>query len=135
MHSAIRVETVSAPSTTIRVRSKKEPWRSCSGYELLAQIIAAAHPTPPRSTACALQSELHSIAAQLGGTLGGPDGAFTLLQDCTSPPCCAHELPAFGASHPKATVLASGVEQRATTKPAALPSNLWTLTQRATRRA
>lgn len=121
----------------LRVRSQREPWRSCGGYELLAQVIAAAQSdSTSEGSMCALQRELHGVAAQLGAQLSGADGgapgSFSVLQDCTAPPCCAHELVDFGAAHPQVTVLVDPRRPRASPPRASrrnvpLPPNVWTL--------
>ena len=126
-------------SAPLRVRSRREPWRSCGGHDLLAQVITAASPPAARDVYnCALQRELLKAAAQLGESLGlaadEPSGAFTLLQDCTAPPCCPHELLAFASTHPKATVVADvrsasrGDRSTHAANASALPPNLWSLT-------
>ena len=94
------------------VRTRDSPSKSCSGYELLAQVLyARQRPTLTNRTRCILQDELQLLAAQLVRSLG-PDGPsddnppFTLLQDCDRPPCCAHSLASFAREKKLAALFA-----------------------------
>ena len=86
--------------------------RNCTVPELLARVVEA----ETASSDCELQRQLLKLAARLGG----PGGAvFTLLQDCTHPPCCPALLDSFARDHSHATVF--GVTPTADRS----PSNLW----------
>lgn len=109
----------------LRVRSKSEPWRSCSGYELLAQVITEHTRHDSTASMCEVQHELQQVASQLGASLSTSPGTFSLLQDCTTPPCCPHKLSSFASAHPRATVLTDTGPAANSSTP--LPDNLWTL--------
>jgi len=92
--------------------------QTCSLRSLLARVLARP------SNGCELQSRVLGVATRLTATVEG--GAFTLLQDCTNPPCCAHLLEEFAQEHPAATVLGAGTRQAAAAADSP-PPNLWQL--------
>ena len=77
-----------------RISIQSEPWRSCSAFELLALVLAAAQiPKSNRSSACALQRELQLLASQQVASLDGGDGSDGGTATATAPPrlrsrCC-----------------------------------------------
>ena len=87
--------------------------RNCTVSALLARVVEAETVSPD----CELQRQLLKLAARLGGK---GDGAFTLLQDCTHPPCCPGLLGSFARDHSQATVF--GV---AAPTADGSPANLW----------
>ena len=93
--------------------STVDPGRNCTVSELLARVVEAETVSPD----CELQRQLLKLAARLGGKAGG---AFTLLQDCTHPPCCPGMLDSFARDHSQAAVFGA-----TPTADGSTPANLW----------
>ena len=83
------------------IASAVHPGRNCSAPALLAQVVSAEAVTAD----CELQHQLLKLASRLGAAAA--DRPFTLLQDCTEPPCCPGLLEEFASDHAEATVLAA----------------------------
>ena len=127
---------VSGDGAWLVLKSALEPWRWCSGLTLLGQILVSDESARASLTAneCKLQHKLQDVASELGAALGAPaggmgrvarsSGAFTLLQDCTSPPCCVSELRGFAERHPHAAIFASSAHRRPGAGSEAV-DNLW----------
>ena len=100
-----------------RISIRSEPWRSCSAFELLAHVLAAAQiPKSNRSSACALQRELQLLRRSRSHRSTAATatrrrrrrrrrrlGCVHAALDCTEPPCCPSAA-FICAGHPRANL-------------------------------
>ena len=132
----------SGGGTRMLVSSRRDS-RSCGGLELLREILHehASAAMPDEHAECELQRQLQRVASELGRSLSPPmgaagetvpsSGAFTLLQDCTEPPCCPHEMRTLAAENPHAALFVAQDGGRTADAAAAnvaeSPLNLWSV--------
>ena len=132
----------SGGGTRMLVSSRRDS-RSCGGLELLREILHehASATMPDEHAECELQRQLQRVASELGRSLSSPmgaagekvssSGAFTLLQDCTEPPCCPHEMRTLAAENPHAALFVAQDGGRKAGAGAAsvveIPPNLWSV--------
>ena len=135
--------TISSGGGTRMLVSSRRDSRSCGGLELLREILHehASAAMPDEHAECELQRQLQRVASELGRSLSPPmgaagetvpsSGAFTLLQDCTEPPCCPHEMRTLAAENPHAALFVAQDGGRTADAAAAnvaeSPLNLWSV--------